>query len=148
MIIDKIENISLYPQVPTKIAEFIKDMNSSIENGKYDFDENNYINIEEYCTKPINNALYEAHKKYIDVQLLLTGKEQIYVSEVKDLSEKTQYDDLKDIIFYSNDIDKNKFITLDGNNFVILFPHEAHAPQIAFEKLQNVKKVVAKIKIR
>jgi len=39
------------------------------------------------------------------------------------------------------------FVTLDGTNFMMIYPHEAHAPQVVSESISTVKKVVVKVKV-
>lgn len=107
-----------------------------------------YANVETYETKLLENGKFEAHKDYIDVQILLKGHEQIFIAPQNSLTMSEPYDAKRDIEFYSDNICSFQSIKLDGTNFVMLFPHEAHAPQVSIdEKLENVLKVVVKIKI-
>ncbi len=82
MIFDKIENLRHYDIVSDKIIEFLFNLNENTPTGRYEIDENSYANIEEYNTKPIENCRFEAHKKYIDIQLLLKGEERLDVTSV------------------------------------------------------------------
>ena len=144
MITDKIENLKNYKEIPTDaINKFL----SGIQNGKHIISDNCYINVEEYTTKDIVNAKFEAHKNYIDVQILLNGKEDIYYTDVNDnLTVQIPYDENKDIMFYSDSVNSYNKVTLDGSNFVLLYPTDAHAPQVATTTPpEKVKKVVIKI---
>lgn len=145
MITDKIENVDLYNQIPKLAKDFIKNIKPDIETGKYVLSENIYANVEIYNTKSVEDAKYEAHERYIDIQLLLKGYERIYYRNKRNLNEKIPYNNEKDIIFYQNKIEGD-FVTLDCKNFAMLFTHEAHAPQICIQNAQEVKKVVVKIK--
>lgn len=149
MIIDKLDNISLYRNIPNSVIEFLNNLDvDNLEYGKHVLDDSTYVNIETYSTKNIEKAKYESHDKYIDVQILLKGSENIGVIERNILSVSEAYDDNRDITFYSDEIDRDKTFLLNGSNFIMLFPHEAHAPQIAadFNIPENVIKLVAKIK--
>lgn len=148
MIIDKLENISLYKNIPECVVDFVKSLHKNISTGKHILSETIYANIEEYHTKLLKDAKFEAHNKYIDIQILLDGREQIFVTDRKKLTESIPYNQDKDIIFYADSVIDHQPIFLDGTNFVVLYPHEAHAPQVAIaEKPEKVLKVVIKIKL-
>ncbi len=148
MIIDKITNIEKYIQIPVSIHEFIKNLSKETLCGKYNISDTDYVNIETYNTKQIDNAKFETHDKYIDIQLLLQGQERIYFADRVNLQEDKPYNIEKDITFYSNYVGNSDYLTLDSTNFVMIFPHEAHAPQVSSSgNLTEVKKAVFKIKI-
>ncbi len=147
MIIDKLENISKYKEVPVFAVEFIKNLTTNINEGRYDFPEQNFANVESYNSKNIEDAKFEAHRNYIDIQLLLSGRERIYYTGVEGLVEKAPYDSSRDIVFFNDSVKNSDYLTLDGTNFALIYPHEAHAPQVSVETSENVKKVVVKIKI-
>jgi len=147
MITDKLENMKLYPQIPSDIADFVqKNFKSDIEAGRYDFGEN-YLNIEMYNTKSISDGKFESHKNYIDIQILLSGKEKIFCKNVDALLQPNPYNNEKDIMFYDDAIGDADFVTLDGTNFCLIYPHEAHAPQISHNSIMKVKKAVFKVKV-
>ena len=147
MITDNLKNIDLYFNIPEDAKKFIRNLSSDIALGRYILSDDNYANVESYSTKSLSCAKYEAHEKYIDIQILLTGQEKIYYCEKDILTFDTQYDSQKDIAFYKEAV-KGNFVELDGSNFVMLFPHEAHAPQVsAGDVSEKVLKVVIKIKV-
>lgn len=147
MIIDSIENLSKYAQIPSQIADFLSNLDVDTKIGRYELGNGNYVNVETYHTKSINEAKFESHKDYIDIQMLLSGSERICFHNLEGLTELTPYSKEKDITFYSDKIDGD-YVTLNGKNFVLIYPHEAHAPQCAIsESGIEVKKVVAKLKI-
>jgi YhcH/YjgK/YiaL family protein len=96
----------------------------------------------------LTDAKFETHNNYVDVQLLLDGKERIYVAPRADLTENAPYSQERDITFYKDEVDGADYVTLDGTNFVLLYPHEAHAPQVSLPVGTDiVKKAVAKIRV-
>lgn len=148
MIIDNIENISMYRIIPDHVVDFIKSLKKDIKTGRYELIDKDYANVETYTTKPVRSGKFEAHNNYIDIQILLEGSERIYYTGTSDVSVDTPYDAERDIKFYADKIDKSDYVTLNGRNFAMIFPHEAHAPQIsADENLSTVKKVVVKVKV-
>lgn len=149
MIVDKIEKLKLYKEIPSEVVKFLSELDiNNIKLGKRVLSDSIYVNIEEYNTKNIEVANFESHDKYIDIQLLLEGSENIYYASRDNLSVKVPYDETKDIAFYSDSIQCYPYIKLDGTNFMMIYPHEAHAPQVSSGNLsQKVLKVVVKIKL-
>ena len=149
MIVDKIEKLKLYKEIPSEVVKFLSELDiNNIKLGKRVLSDSIYVNIEEYNTKDIEVASFESHDKYIDIQLLLDGSENIYYASRDNLSVKVPYDETRDIAFYSDSIQCYPYIKLDGTNFMMIYPHEAHVPQVSINGLsQKVLKVVVKIKL-
>ena len=85
MVIDKIENILFYkPMIPALEAGIaaVKAI-EKLEPGKYRFD-GGYFNIQKGETKPMNEGTFEAHRRYIDVQILAKGCEEVAWADVGD----------------------------------------------------------------
>lgn len=144
MIYDEIKNIDLY-NLNKDAVDFIKNLTTDIECKKYILNDNVYANIEEYQTK--ESGLFEAHKKYIDIQLLLKGEEIIEYTPLEKLKIKENYDSLKDIAFYYDGTQPVIKLKMQPNFFTVLYPTDAHKPQLIVSDTQKVKKVVVKIKI-
>ena len=147
MITDRIENINLYKNIPQNAVNFIKSLSENITLGRHEIGGGIYANVEEYNTKSLDNCRFEAHKNYIDIQILLRGNEKIFYRSVEGLTVSVPYNAEKDIEFYSDKVANSAQITLDGTNFMMIFPHEAHAPQVALNETEKVLKVVVKINI-
>lgn len=147
MITDKLKNINIYTQIPSEARNFINSLQCNSESGRIILSDDIYVNIETYNTKFLSDAKFEAHEKYIDIQILLSGSESIFYTDKSGLNPYEPYDAVKDIIFYKEKVNGYPKVTLTGDNFVMLFPHEAHAPQVCTdEKSETVKKVVMKIR--
>ena len=145
MITDSFDNLKQYKEIPPEAIEFMA--LGGISCGKHILSGKCFINIEEYETKHIQDARYESHRNYIDVQILLSGKEELYYTDIKNLTTDIPYSKEKDIEFYKDPVAGDK-VVLDGTNFILLYPQDAHAPQVALNnKPQNVKKAVIKIRV-
>lgn len=147
MIIDKLENIENYPQIPTHAVEFIKKLTKDIECKRYEISATDYVNIETYTTKSHDNCFFESHKNYADIQILLSGIERLDYTDINNLTVKTPYDESRDIAFYENTVKETCNVTLDCTNFVFIFPNEAHRPQMNFASSIEVKKAVVKVRM-
>jgi YhcH/YjgK/YiaL family protein len=103
--------------------------------------------VQEYFTK--EESVYEAHKKYIDLQYIVSGEEIIYVSDISEVQECVEsYDETKDIAFYQTAQSCRK-VKLEKDTFVILFPNDAHKPCISVcGNPSEVRKVVVKIPVK
>lgn len=88
-----------------------------------------FINRIDAPSNPQDEQPIEAHESYIDIQVLLEGRERIgWLPRAKCLSPRAPYDESKDIIFYHDQ--PTSYVDLLPGDFVILFPEDGHAPFI------------------
>lgn len=93
--------------------------------------------------KKVEAAKLEAHRKYIDIQFLIEGDEQIGWKPLMECTDvDTPFNEEKDIMFYKDA--PQTFVKLTPGSFCIFFPHDAHAPMVSEG---NVKKVVIKVAV-
>ena len=142
MIYDRIENLSLYEKALPQLAK-VKEIMKDLEVGRYEMNGEDYFVVSSYEPKPFSGT-YEFHEKYIDVQMLISGKEKIKCVPLKNLTVTQAYDESKDVGFGS--ADDGGEILLNEGAFAVFFPDDGHAPGI---KVQEglVKKIVLKIKL-
>ena len=145
MITDRLSNIHKYSEISKNVSDFLESLTQDTPTGHYEIDENSFANIDEYNTKPIEICKFEAHKKYIDIQMLLDGKEQLDYLPFDNLKVSEEYDEKRDVMFFENTSETIDSITLEPFKFAFIYPHEAHKPQISTNTPQRVKKVVVKI---
>ncbi len=115
----------------------------SLALGRHDLDGNGtFVNVQEYITK--DSAHFEAHRKYVDIQILTSGKEYIRISPVDGVkTEVSPYNDAEDIEFFDKDDYAERL--LDGSNMIVLFPCDGHMPCMKAVENEPVRKVVVKI---
>ena len=101
-----------------------------------------YVNVDEYDTR--ENDTFEAHRQYIDVQLLVDGEEEILCAPLLHGKETLPYDGKKDIAFYSCNKGPYCSVKLTPGMAVVLLPWDMHAPCNAKKKRRN-RKLVFKI---
>ncbi|MBL0182671.1 MAG: YhcH/YjgK/YiaL family protein [Chitinophagaceae bacterium] len=150
MIVDTLKNASKYYSVHplfAKAFEYIQNTNlDTIEMGKYEIDGENLKAI--FSNKPgvtaaASTAKFECHNKHIDIQLCISGTEQIgWKPREKCKTENGGYNAEKDVQLYSDAPDM--FFQLTDGQFVIFFPEDVHAPMIGNAE---IKKLVIKVKI-
>lgn len=131
-----------------KAFTFVKNTDlSKLESKRHDIDgENVYATVMEYTTKNEDAANFEAHRKYIDIQYMINGKEIMNIAPLETVTEVLiPYDELKDIEFM-----KVKSIVgykADSTNFFLFFPGDAHRPGMKDGENAPIKKIVIKVKI-
>lgn len=99
-----------------------------------------FFNLDEYETKPTQKL--EAHKKYIDIQVVITGEEYMGYTNIKNTTISEEYDEKRDVMFLNGDVDK---VLATNKNFIIFYPEDAHMPALSVTEPQKVKKAIFKI---
>lgn len=149
MIKDKLTNAEVYYSLSNRVKAAFEWLKSAdlvnIADGKYVLDgENLFANVQTYQTK--EEAPYEAHREYIDIQYMIAGVERIGVTDYSNCIVKEEYNSEKDIEF----LNCNKpelYQVINEGEFLLLYPHDSHKPSIDYNGKQSVKKVVVKVKI-
>lgn len=149
MILDSIENRNLYlginPRIETALNFLAETDFTNAKAGRIEIDSDNIfalVNI--YETRIEKKPLLEAHRKYIDIQYMALGSENIAFAMLSDSAVEQEYDESKDYLLCSAE---SAYIKLDQGCFAVLFPTDAHQPGLSLKKSNIVKKIVVKIKI-
>ncbi len=115
--------------------------------GKYVLDgENLFITVSEGPLKDFEVTKWEAHKKYIDIQYVILGKEKMGMVPIQKVSVLEIFDHTKDLGFYTAPEDEAKYYEATPEAFLIFFPGDAHRPSIKIPGFDADKKLVVKIK--
>jgi YhcH/YjgK/YiaL family protein len=172
MLIDTIDNIAQYNYLPKNIAKalhFLQNTDfTNIADGKYSIslanrisglaqsekpkckkhivDENTFYIVQRYRTQIFAAGKLEAHRKYLDIQYIVSGEEILGYAPNHNLDVITPYDETKDISFYAKPPALST-IRLTRKMFCILYPNAAHMPGKYLLEPCDVLKVVIKIKI-
>lgn len=116
----------------------------TIQVGRYELGDKAYISVQEYKTH--ENLQFEAHKEWIDIQLIVSGCERILTASVKTGKPETAYTRETDVRFY-HCTEQIKRVDLYPDQLVILFPEDLHAPSNSISASVPVRKVVFKIPV-
>lgn len=151
MIIDRIENARLYASLHTRFSKAFAVLADPAlahkPDGRHDIDGDDlYYIVQHYTTKPMEQGRLESHRKYIDIQALITGRELLGYSPIHGLEVAEPYDESRDITFYRLS-DLAACVTLERGIFCLLYPHDAHLPSCQLAVPANVHKVVFKIRV-
>ena len=151
MICAKFDNRDLHfngNDIVSKALDFAADFDLSTPDGRHEIDGDNiFAMTAAYNTKDANDLKFEAHKKYIDIQLLLGGREFLDVSLDGQLDIDTPYSDENDAMLFGP---PNRFtsVLLEPGNFVVLYPDDIHRPGRMIEEPKKVRKMVIKVRIQ
>jgi biofilm protein TabA len=128
--------------------EFLRQLSARQPDGRYDLDGDNcFALVQTYTTRPLAEAKFEAHRQYIDIQFIQTGRENILWSPLAALSQVTEpYVAERDIAFFANPPQWTP-INLGAGQFAIFFPEDGHAPGIESNAPSEVRKVVIKVRV-
>ena len=97
--------------------------------------------VEQVPGKTKEVARLEAHRRYIDIQLVLEGDEQMGWKPLADcLNPVSEHSEERDIRFFHDA--PASWIAVPPDHFCIFFPEDAHAPLVANGQ---VRKVIFKV---
>lgn len=149
MIYDTLEHLETYRGVHPGVMrglELLRDTDfSQWEDGRHEIDGDRlFVLLQSYDTK-LENDTPEAHRKYIDIQYLISGQELMGVGPLEEMTQEVEGRPEGDIWFYRGPLSE---ILLSKSRFVALWPGDAHAPCIAVDrKSVPCRKCVVKVRV-
>ena len=127
----------------TIVSDFMTENDvKAIPTGRHDLEDECFVNVDEYDTR--DNYNFEVHRKYVDVQLMVDGEEEIFYAPLSCGTVSVPYDAEKDVEFHTCGKDDFSRVELKSGDAVILFPEDIHAPCNHAEKRHN-RKLIFKI---
>ena len=147
MIIDSLVNLKKYKKLIPDIEVITQYLNntdlSQISQGEHKISPTIRCLVSEYIADKESTSLQELHKKEIDLQIIIKGKER-FSSSISVGKIIKPFDGIHDVAFQAS-IDQIVF-EADNTMFVIFFPYEPHyCSLLTKEGKSNVKKCVFKI---
>lgn len=148
MIYDNINSLRKYIGVIPHLEEVLSYLDNNdlydLPFERIDISDNVYLVKQKYIGKDRKDAGVESHKKYIDIQLMLKGRESMYYGLYNyELKVSIDYDDSKDIMFYDELL--NNKVEVSKDEFVVFFKEDIHQPGIKVRD-EEINKVVIKIR--
>ncbi|QIW16054.1 hypothetical protein A4G20_06770 [Pasteurellaceae bacterium RH1A] len=115
--------------------------------GWQDLEEGIRMNVMEFETAPAEGKQAEMHRKFVDIQLLISGQEMIeYGLAQPNLAHYDEYRDEDDYQLTPAIEDKNE-VVLRPNMFAIFLPYEPHKPGNQVGQSQLLRKLVVKVPV-
>ncbi len=149
MIVTTMDKLDHYSEIPyaKDIMNFIEEFKmTDMESGRYDIHGDElFAAVSRYDTEPRELRKFESHRKYIDIQIVLNGREEMDWAPIDSLNMTDNgFERGDDIAFYEGE--SLSTVTLGGGHCAVLFPEDGHRPNVMHEKVGNVLKIVFKIK--
>lgn len=119
---------------------------NSLENKTYEIEGKDiFVIISEFSTKPIAETKAEVHEKYLDIQYIIKGEEQIgfgYRNEGNEILEA--FNEVKDRTLFKGVVNE-KFFPMAEGMFAIFYPSDVHRPNVQLNGECTVRKAVVKV---
>ena len=151
MIVDRLKNYRCYPlgKAWQLAFDFLLSLKHDAEEKKYPLQGDDlFAIVMSYETGSPETAEIEAHRKYLDIQAVITGEEGIGWCQADALEIDTPYDASQDAELYKRPDRGLLRVDLFPGNFMALFPHDAHMPSLMTQQVPVfTKKVVVKVGI-
>ena len=150
MVTDSLTNAKMYYGLGERIAKALQYLQehdgTRLPLGKTPIDGDQiFALVQDNTTKPKAEGVWEAHRKYIDVQFVAAGVEQMGWAKVDTLTVKKPYDADADYTLFDGSGD---FLTVSAGSFTIFFPQDGHIPGVAVnDQPSAVRKIVVKVAV-
>ncbi len=147
MVVDCLEHEGICLLLHENIAAALRWLKSGqtaqLPPGKYELQgQSLYAIVDEYMTRPQEACRLETHRRYIDVQYVVRGRELMGYAPAMLLKPEGPYDAERDVQFHQGRAD---FLLLQQGMFAVMLPSDAHMPGVAVDgQPAAVKKIVVK----
>jgi biofilm protein TabA len=146
MILDILENAHRYLVMNNGFAKAVEFLQrpelQELPVGRYEIDgERVYAMVSKDFGIKKEDTHLETHEKYIDIQLILSGTDDIGWKPKSLCTQPSgEYDPESDLQFFADT--PNTWLSIESGEFAIFFPEDAHMPMISSGQIH---KVVVKI---
>jgi biofilm protein TabA len=133
----------------TKAIEFLRLRGlHDLPDGRVEIEGNNvFAIIQRYETHEADVPTFEYHRKYIDVQYLVSGEEIIGWAPTDGMTITAPYDAEKDAAFGTMAAGKWTPVYLQPGHAAVFWPEDGHSPRLAAGAPSAVMKIVVKIAV-
>lgn len=145
------EYFNLAPGIRLALDFLARTNLAALAEGRHSVDEDRvFALVSDYATRLPEETFWEAHRRHIDVQFVVSGEERIGYGNI-DLFDQDPYDASRDLIVARGQSDGS--VAVRPGEFVILFPHDVHMPGLqptasgGDGQRRQVRKVVMKVRI-
>ena len=122
-------------------VEILRGITEDRELGRYELDNGAFCLVQDCKQRPRDGAKFESHKRYIDIQYIVEGEEDMEVADIDTLTLTDEYDEQDDYMLYEG---RGALLHFKKGDFAVYFPEDGHMPSIGDGR---TKKVVIKIPV-
>lgn len=146
MILDTLENAARYAGFKAGLSEGFGFLDqpglAELEDGKYEISDGLVFAIVQRGEgRDVSEGKLEAHRKYIDIQYIISGEESMGWSPRADVPPSDHYDEEKDLEFFEGV--PQSIVKVPPGSFAIFMPSDAHLPLIGSGPIHKVVVKVA-----
>jgi len=142
------DQVVMTPAMKKAVAFLKKGGLAQLADGRVEIDGDTcFALVQSYDTIVAAEPKFEGHRKYIDVQFVVSGEEVIGWAMVGRAQVTVQYMPDKDIWLGPVPVADITPVRLSAGHAAVLYPVDAHAPKLAAGKSTFVKKVVVKVAV-
>lgn len=149
MILDSLENRARYyvlnPRLEKAFDYLLSTDLKALSAGRHAIDGDDiFLNVMDVDLKRPADAKLEIHDRYLDIQVLVTGRREAFGWSQRDRVRQSlgAFDKEKDIQFF--DDTPQTYYEVTQGQFTLLFPEDAHAPMVGEG---TIRKVIVKVRI-
>ena len=129
-------------------AEFLLNLkDESLTLGRHDVNDHFFYTVQEYETSGTVEKPFECHRKYVDIQILVSGEELMQVIDINRTQQHSAYDADNDYALFSTKEPATNVILRPGS-VLIMYPKDAHRSMPFKVPNTKVKKIVGKVLIK
>jgi YhcH/YjgK/YiaL family protein len=149
MILDRLQNHrfyhSLHPRLPRAFGALLSSDLLTAPDGTYEIEGRDlFAIVQRYQTKTADQGRWEAHKKYADIQYVVSGIERMGWTPVEGLEVVEPYVADKDVMFFRAQ-GCQTWLTVAAGQMALFLPSDAHMPGLAEDAVGPVHKIVVKV---
>lgn len=146
MIATKAENLSSYENLGADFVQALAFAETLTERpvGRYEYSDSIFAFVQEGTTKDFRTGRFEAHRKYLDIQIILEGEEEVVVQKLDKLTIAGAFDEDNDVGFYTGDGECQK---MQAGDAYIAFPEDGHMPCVHSTEPHRYRKIVVKVPV-
>ena len=148
MIIDRVERLARYQSILPKISTALEAMEEHKENWKagerYPFD-GGVVFFQSGQTKASEDTQFEAHRKFVDVQVVLEGAEYAALEDLSNLEVIIPYNYERDVEKYTADTEH--FMKMTAGMVYVCFPWDGHKAVFHTDEPLEFTKAVIKLEV-
>lgn len=147
MIMDSCARGAVYAALHPSFARaftFLRDTDlAGLPDGRIELDgERLYALVMTLDGRGRDGAMFEAHRRYIDIQAVVSGEEVMGWSPLAACRQPLPFDASKDVGFFTGA--PASWVLVPEGSFALFFPDDVHAPLAG---VGRVKKVVVKVAV-
>jgi len=140
------EYAGLHADLGRGLKFLVESAGKQLADGKHAIDGDRlYAVVSSYATRRKEESKFEAHRRYIDIQFLVSGRETAWWAPVAALKPCQEYSEKNDAELFPDG--EGVPLLLGDSRFAVFFPQDAHMPCCLIDRPETVRKIVVKVRI-